>query len=126
MSSFFTPAQASVLHSPGIPGMTSRTDPPKTSNANGSSKDLPAILFIDAYDSFTNNIISLLTTTLHCTVRILHIDTNLFPTAQDLAEELRQYHAVVLGPGPGNPNNLEDVGLMNRSEERRVGKECPV
>lgn len=75
---------------------------------------LPAILFVDAYDSFTNNIISLLTTTLHCSVRVLHIDTPLFSTQQELVKELKQYDAVVLGPGPGNPNNSEDVGLMNR------------
>lgn len=74
----------------------------------------PSILFVDAYDSFTNNIISLLTTTLHCSVRVLHIDTPLFPTEASLAEELRQYDAVVLGPGPGHPENEADVGLMRR------------
>lgn len=99
---------------PQVP-MISRAEPLEaTSLATDSGSALPAILFVDAYDSFTNNIISLLTTTLHCTVRVLHIDTELFPTAKALADELRQYDAVVLGPGPGNPNNPEDVGLMNR------------
>lgn len=74
----------------------------------------PSILFVDAYDSFTNNIISLLTTTLNCSVRVVRIDTPLFPTDASLAEELRQYDAVVLGPGPGHPENEADVGLMRR------------
>ncbi|KFZ23405.1 hypothetical protein V502_02095 [Pseudogymnoascus sp. VKM F-4520 (FW-2644)] len=74
----------------------------------------PSILFVDAYDSFTNNIISLLTTTLNCSVRVVRIDTPLFPTDASLAEELRQYDAVVLGPGPGHPENESDVGLMRR------------
>ncbi|KFY17708.1 hypothetical protein V492_00454 [Pseudogymnoascus sp. VKM F-4246] len=74
----------------------------------------PSILFVDAYDSFTNNIISLLTTTLNCSVRVVRIDTPLFPTDASLAEELRQYDAVVLGPGPGHPENKADVGLMRR------------
>ncbi|KFX93557.1 hypothetical protein O988_06745 [Pseudogymnoascus sp. VKM F-3808] len=74
----------------------------------------PAILFVDAYDSFTNNIISLLTTSLNCSVRVVRIDTPLFPTDASLAEELRKYDAVVLGPGPGHPENEADVGLMRR------------
>lgn len=90
------------------------TDVGRDSQPVEGSPQRPSILFIDAYDSFTNNIISLLTTTLHCSVRVLHIDTPLFPTATSLADELRQYDAVVLGPGPGNPNIEADVGLMNR------------
>jgi para-aminobenzoate synthetase len=74
----------------------------------------PNILFIDAYDSFTNNIISLLTTTLACSVRVVSIDTAAFPTDSSLYEELRHYDAVVCGPGPGNPLNDKDVGLMKR------------
>ncbi|KFY25834.1 hypothetical protein V493_04434 [Pseudogymnoascus sp. VKM F-4281 (FW-2241)] len=82
--------------------------PPKT------ECERPSILFVDAYDSFTNNIISLLTTTLDCSVRVVRIDTPLFATDASLAEELRQYDAVVLGPGPGHPENESDVGLMRR------------
>lgn len=74
----------------------------------------PSILFIDAYDSFTNNIISLLTTTLSCSVRVIHIDSPYFATDELLHDELRHYDAVVCGPGPGDPANEKDVGLMNR------------
>ncbi|KAI9736868.1 MAG: hypothetical protein M1818_005919 [Claussenomyces sp. TS43310] len=74
----------------------------------------PSLLFIDAYDSFTNNIISLLTTTLSCTVRVLHIDAPGFETYEALRDELRHYDAVVCGPGPGNPLNEKDVGIMAR------------
>jgi para-aminobenzoate synthetase len=74
----------------------------------------PSILFIDAYDSFTNNIISLLTTALSASVRVIHIDSPGFETDNALRDELSHYDAVVCGPGPGNPTNEKDVGLMNR------------
>ncbi|KAI2470292.1 para-aminobenzoate synthase [Annulohypoxylon bovei var. microspora] len=77
----------------------------------------PRILFIDAYDSFSNNIVSLLTTTLDAHVDILPIDPpELNPKepnfAQELTNLLRRYDAVVCGPGPGSPDLPQDVGLM--------------
>ncbi|KAI0166814.1 para-aminobenzoate synthase [Hypoxylon sp. FL1284] len=77
----------------------------------------PRILFIDAYDSFSNNIVSLLTTTLEVGVDILPIDPpELSPDlpnfTEDLTALLRCYDAVVCGPGPGSPNLAQDVGLM--------------
>jgi para-aminobenzoate synthetase len=62
----------------------------------------PSILFIDAYDSFTHNIISLLATSLACKVRVIHIDSPGFDDDDALLEELSHYDAVVCGPGPGN------------------------
>ncbi|KAK4156485.1 transport protein Trs120 or TRAPPC9 TRAPP II complex subunit-domain-containing protein [Chaetomidium leptoderma] len=99
----------------------------------------PRILFLDAHDSFSNNITSLLTTLLDADVFVLPIDDPLLllPTIithddddddddrlTDEAErrrrrrqacfvaELARYDAVVCGPGPGNPDNEADVGLM--------------
>ncbi|GKT40754.1 aminodeoxychorismate synthase [Colletotrichum spaethianum] len=77
----------------------------------------PQILFLDAYDSFTNNIVSLLTTLLGADVHVLPIDTPLLdpksPTfSDDFHRELSRYHAVVCGPGPGSAANEADVGLM--------------
>jgi para-aminobenzoate synthetase len=74
----------------------------------------PSIIFIDAYDSFTNNIISLLTTALGCSVQVIHIDSPGFEIDEALHNELRYYDAVVCGPGPGEPSNQKDVGLMNQ------------
>lgn len=68
------------------------------------------ILFIDAYDSFSNNITSLLATLLDVDVFVLPIDTPI--TEGVFREELRHYDAVVCGPGPGSPENKSDVGLM--------------
>lgn len=77
----------------------------------------PRILFLDAYDSFSNNVVSLLTTLLEADVDILHIDSpRLDPGAPGfhdaLRRELRLYDAVVCGPGPGSPVQDADVGLM--------------
>ncbi|KAK0123560.1 hypothetical protein ONS96_010539 [Cadophora gregata f. sp. sojae] len=74
----------------------------------------PLILFIDAYDSFSNNIISLLETTLNVAVRVIHIDNPALLNDSALHRELRHYSAVVCGPGPGNPENEQDVGAMRR------------
>lgn len=98
----------------------------------------PRILFLDAHDSFSNNITSLLTTLLKADVFVLPIDdplhehhgtttttTNTTTTPgpssplssledrhAKFVAELRRYDAVVCGPGPGNPDNEADVGLM--------------
>ena len=74
----------------------------------------PVILFIDAYDSFSNNIISLLETTLDASVRTIHIDNPALSSDSALHKELRHYAAVVCGPGPGHPEIEKDVGIMRR------------
>lgn len=66
------------------------------------------VLFIDAYDSFTNNIIALLETNLRVDVTTIKIDEPI----RDLAEFLRPFSAVVAGPGPGDPRNSKDVGWV--------------
>ncbi|KAK4177209.1 putative aminodeoxychorismate synthase [Triangularia setosa] len=81
------------------------------------------ILFLDAYDSFSNNITSLLQTLLDVEVSVLHIDSPLlFPSGitstpdeeakSRFVKELARYDALVCGPGPGNPGNERDVGIM--------------
>lgn len=74
----------------------------------------PLILFIDAYDSFSSNIISLLETTLSASIRTLPIDSPLLLTDAALQAELHHYAAVVCGPGPGHPKNEKDVGIMRQ------------
>ena len=66
------------------------------------------VVFIDAYDSFSNNIISLLETKLGVDVTVLKIDS----VVPDLGTFLKPFTAVVVGPGPGNPKNPQDVGLI--------------
>lgn len=75
-----------------------------------SSSTRPRILFIDAYDSFSNNITSLLATLLDVDVFILPIDTAI--SKDEFRRELSHYEAVVCGPGPGSPQDEADVGLM--------------
>lgn len=77
----------------------------------------PQILFLDAYDSFSNNVVSLLTALLGADVAILHIDTPRFDQSapsfpDELRHELQHYDAVVCGPGPGSPTTDADVGLI--------------
>ncbi|KAL8722054.1 MAG: hypothetical protein Q9225_001376 [Loekoesia sp. 1 TL-2023] len=69
------------------------------------------ILFVDAYDSFSNNIISLLESKLPAVeITTIKIDDAI----SDFPKFLRHFDAVVAGPGPGHPENQKDVGLISR------------
>lgn len=68
------------------------------------------ILFIDAYDSFSNNIVSLLETDLHADVTVIKIDAII----DDFPAFVQSFSAVVAGPGPGHPANSADVGLIEK------------
>ena len=68
------------------------------------------VLFVDAYDSFTNNIVSLLETKLGLRVTVIKHDTAI----EDIASLLKPFAAVVLGPGPGDPRFEKDIGLFRR------------
>lgn len=84
------------------------------------------ILFFDAYDSFTYNIVSLLAEILplgpeaQIVVQSLHeplpgrTQTASEISDDDFAEYLRGFSAVVCGPGPGSPLNPQDVGPFSR------------
>jgi len=68
----------------------------------------PRVLFLDAYDSFSNNIIALLEA--QCSVHITkgYIDA----VIPDLEDFLSNFAAIVCGPGPGHPACPKDVGLF--------------
>jgi para-aminobenzoate synthetase len=71
------------------------------------------VLFIDAYDSFSNNIINLLKSRLSVTVESVFIDDPRFVFNDDaFHEHIQQFDAVVAGPGPGHPAIQEDIGLI--------------
>lgn len=69
------------------------------------------LLFIDAYDSFSNNIIALLEA--ECGVQITRIAIDDAPIGE-FNEFLAPFHSVVCGPGPGHPANHRDVGLFKK------------
>ena len=66
------------------------------------------ILFIDAYDSFSNNIIALFESLLDVRVTKIYIDAELphFPTF------VSQFAGIICGPGPGHPGNAHETGLF--------------
>ena len=68
------------------------------------------ILFIDAYDSFSHNIIALLKAECGVQVVQIHIDDKV----PKFEEYVTQFCAVVCGPGPGHPACFEDVGLFRK------------
>ncbi|KHN95688.1 hypercellular protein HypA [Metarhizium album ARSEF 1941] len=98
----------------------------ETSSSSGSSSRSNGsigrrILFLDAYDSFTNNIVSLLKDALgaNVAVHVLHmdlktVDSDATPdwTRQQFLQRLSDFDAVVCGPGPGSPLHDADVGVF--------------
>ena len=70
------------------------------------------ILYVDAYDSFTNNIIGLLESSLGVAVTLVKIDDS--EVACDLESFLLDFDAVVVGPGPGDPRTQKDIGFINQ------------
>ncbi|KAG8531987.1 uncharacterized protein KY384_003623 [Bacidia gigantensis] len=68
------------------------------------------VLYIDAYDSFSNNIVALLQTKLNVDVTVIKIDTAI----DHLEEFLAPFSGIILGPGPGTPHKPEDIGLHTR------------
>ena len=69
-----------------------------------------SVLYIDAYDSFSNNVVAMLEENLHVQVTVIFIDSE-WP-GQNKAGFLQCFEAVVLGPGPGSPLVPTDEGIM--------------
>ena len=91
--------------SPSVDGLPKERINGKTARAQ--------ILFIDAYDSFSQNIIALLEDLLDVDVGLIHIDDKLCNSSKaQFLRLLASYDAVVAGPGPGNPINKRDIGLI--------------
>ncbi|KAK1243852.1 hypothetical protein MKX08_001990 [Trichoderma sp. CBMAI-0020] len=93
------------------------------------------ILFLDAYDSFTNNIVSLLKEALgdevlvhvlHMDLKTLHADPSPDWTPHDFLARLPSFDAVVCGPGPGSPLCEADVGAFRLLWELPREKAVPV
>ncbi|OAG08457.1 para-aminobenzoate synthase [Paraphaeosphaeria sporulosa] len=80
--------------------------------ADPATKTRCHILYVDAYDSFSNSIVGLLEQSLGATVTTVRIDDT---TAYDnFTTILKAFDAVVVGPGPGHPAKASDVGLINQ------------
>ncbi|KFH45617.1 putative aminodeoxychorismate synthase-like protein [Hapsidospora chrysogenum ATCC 11550] len=70
------------------------------------------ILFIDAFDSFTNNIVGLLERCLGADVTVVHVNDK--EVSSNFTSVVDQFDAVVVGPGPGHPANPADVGFIDK------------
>lgn len=88
--------------------------PPETNESRcptiGHNAPRKSILYIDAYDSFSYNVVAMLEEVLNVKVTVMTIDSE-WPDG-NMTEFLQHYEAVVLGPGPGDPQIPKDVGIM--------------
>ncbi|KAI0318997.1 para-aminobenzoate synthase [Amylostereum chailletii] len=72
---------------------------------------MPRILLVDSYDSFSHNLASLCRKAISdCHV---HIIKNDILSIHQLIPVLPYFDAIVVGPGPGSPENASDVGLVS-------------
>ncbi|EXJ87621.1 aminodeoxychorismate synthase [Capronia epimyces CBS 606.96] len=74
-----------------------------------------SILFVDAYDSFAENIAALFRQQLRVEVTLIQIDCDVpAQFGRSLEDFFASFDAIVLGPGPGSPQNHSDVGLFSQ------------
>ncbi|KAL3479467.1 ADC synthase [Aspergillus californicus] len=85
-------------------------NPDSDSRVPGQDVRQKSILYVDAYDSFSYNVVAMLEEVLGVRVTVMMIDAE-WPDG-NMVEFLQHYDAVVLGPGPGDPNVPDDIGVM--------------
>ncbi|KAJ7170046.1 ADC synthase [Mycena filopes] len=72
--------------------------------------EAPRLLLVDSYDSFTFNLASLCRQSIpNCIIYIIKNDTF---TITALLPFLPYFSAIVVGPGPGSPENDKDIGVI--------------
>ncbi|TEB38879.1 para-aminobenzoic acid synthetase [Coprinellus micaceus] len=72
--------------------------------------DAPRILLVDSYDSFTHNLAALCRQSIpNCQIRIIRNDEL---AIEELRPHLKSFSAIVVGPGPGSPDNPTDIGVV--------------
>lgn len=92
----------------------------------------PRILFLDAYDSFSNNIVALVEQNIDVEVIKIFIDDAILTKNQAsgdpvaLTQYLKSFHAVIAGPGPGWAKCDKDVGLIKELWKLRNDDLIPV
>lgn len=89
----------------------------------------PQILYVDAYDSFSNNIVTLLKTSIDANVHVVKIDDPdllQVESQTSLGNYLNKFDAVIIGPGPGNPTSKKDVGWIDRIWELHDAQLLPI
>ncbi|QKX58579.1 uncharacterized protein TRUGW13939_05704 [Talaromyces rugulosus] len=87
-------------------------------------KVTPRVLFIDAYDSFTNNIVGLLENKLYVDVTVVRMDDPF--VVKHFHALLKAFDAVVVGPGPGHPALPKDIGIIQQLWELSPEDMLPV
>ncbi|KAF7784097.1 hypothetical protein Agabi119p4_262 [Agaricus bisporus var. burnettii] len=70
----------------------------------------PHILLVDSYCSFAYNLAALCKKAIpHSVLHVIKNDTH---TIRDLLPVIRQFSAIVVGPGPGSPDIPTDIGVV--------------
>ncbi|KAF9469874.1 ADC synthase [Collybia nuda] len=84
----------------------------------------PRLLLIDSYDSFTFNLASLCRQAIPSC--IIHIIKNDDYTIRELQPYLGYFSAIIVGPGPGSPDNPQDIGIVKDLWKIEEGHVLPI
>ena len=71
------------------------------------------LLFIDSYDSFTYNVVNLISNCIpgqDIRVTTIHNDS----IDQLSVDLLQSFHGIIVGPGPGNPTDKVTIGILDQ------------
>lgn len=106
----------------GLPASTFfPTSPFSSQDGSNNGAVEGRILLIDSYDSFSLNLGSLIRKQTNCEVITIHNDS--LPAELLISRYLPLFDAVVIGPGPGHPENPEDVGVLPHLLNIAVGSD---
>ncbi|ODV98388.1 hypothetical protein PACTADRAFT_48162 [Pachysolen tannophilus NRRL Y-2460] len=81
-----------------------------------------SILLVDSYDSFTFNLKNLVETSTGAKVYTVYNDSFNFEDSSGLDKFLEKFDCIIVGPGPGHPENLKDIGSIGDlfSQQRQI------
>lgn len=91
-----------------------KSNPEEMSGFDREHSRLDHLLYIDAYDSFSYNIIDMIEETTGAKVTCVTVDQfEVYEKTPEFIENILQsFDGVILGPGPGTPLNPRDIGFM--------------
>lgn len=82
-----------------------------------------SLLLVDSYDSFTCNLKHLVEAATGAKVVTIHNDSYSLPEdSHDLDHLINTVDAIIIGPGPGSPNDSQDIGIIPYIYKKFTGK----
>lgn len=76
------------------------------------------LLYIDSYDLFSNNVIDKLKSVSEEEIIRIQNDSVIESEVKEFLETLSYFSSIIIGPGPGDPTKIKDVGIIKKILEK--------